>query len=55
MMDEIRKEIRNIEKSAERLKSLAKDNNAIQKNAEIILTYLYILKFITPVWGEEDQ
>lgn len=47
-MDEIRKEIRNIEESAERLKALAKDNRAVRKNAEIILTYLYLLKFITP-------
>lgn len=47
-MDEIKQEIMNIEKSAEKLKSLAKDNNAIRKNAEIILTFLYILKFITP-------
>jgi len=47
-MDEIRKEIANMEKSAERLKSLATDNNAIRKNADIILTFLYILKFITP-------
>jgi hypothetical protein len=48
MMDEIRKEIKNLEKSAERLKKLAKDNNAVRKNAEIILTQLYLLKFITP-------
>lgn len=47
-MDEIRKEIANLEQSAERLKSLAKDNNSIRRNAEIILTFLYILKFITP-------
>jgi hypothetical protein len=47
-MDEIRNEINNLEQSAERLKALAKDNKAIQKNAEIILTFLYILKFITP-------
>ena len=47
-MDEIRKEIENLQKSAERLKALAKDNNAVRKNAEIILTFLYILKFITP-------
>jgi len=47
-MDEIRNEIMNIEKSVEKLKTLAKDNNAIRKNAEIILTFLYILKFITP-------
>lgn len=47
-MDEIRNEISNIEKSAEKLKSLAQDNNAIRKNAEIILTFIYLLKFITP-------
>jgi len=47
-MEEIRKEIENLQKSAERLKALAKDNNAVRKNAEIILTFLYILKFITP-------
>ncbi len=47
-MDEIRKEIANMEKSAERLKLLAEGNNAIRKNADIILTFLYILKFITP-------
>lgn len=47
-MDEIRKEIANLEQSAERLRSLAKDNNAIRRNAEIILTFLYILKFIAP-------
>jgi hypothetical protein len=47
-MDEIRKEIASIEKSAERLKSLAEGNNAIKKNADIILTFTYILKFIRP-------
>ena len=47
-MDEIRKEIKNIEKSAEKLKLLAHDNNSIRKNAEIILTFTYILKFVTP-------
>ncbi len=47
-MNEIRKEIANLEQSAERLKSLAKENNAIRKNAEIILTFLYVLKFIAP-------
>jgi hypothetical protein len=47
-MEEIRKEIENLQKSAERLKALAKDNNAVRKNAEIILTFLYILKFISP-------
>ena len=48
MMDEIRQEIKKLEESAARLKELAKTNNAIRKNAEIILTQLYILKFITP-------
>jgi hypothetical protein len=47
-MDEIRKEIANMEKSAQKLKLLAEGNNAIRKNADIILTFLYILKFITP-------
>lgn len=47
-MDEIRKEIANLERSAQRLKTLAKGNRAVEKNAEIILTFLYILKFITP-------
>jgi hypothetical protein len=48
-MDEIRKEIEAIEQSANRLKNIATGNNAIQKNAEIILTFVYLLKFITPV------
>ncbi len=48
MMDEIRKEIKNIEESTERLKALAKDNRAVRKSAEIILMHLYLLKFITP-------
>jgi len=48
-MKEIRKEIENIEESANRLLALANDNNAIRKNAKIILTFIYILKFITPV------
>jgi hypothetical protein len=48
-MEEIRKEIENIEKSVNKLMGLAEDNNAIRKNAEIILTFLFILKFITPI------
>jgi hypothetical protein len=51
-MDEIRNEIKNIEKSAQRIKSLATDNNSIIKNASIILTFVYILKFITCMWEE---
>lgn len=52
-MDEIRKEISNIERSAERIKSLAEGNNALIKNASIILTFTYLLKFITPSAEEE--
>ncbi len=48
-MKEIRKEIENIEKSVNRLINMANDNNAVRKNAEILLTFLYILKFITPI------
>ncbi len=48
MNEEIRNEIRIIEESANRLKGLAGDNPAIRKNAEILLTFVYILKFITP-------
>ncbi len=51
-MDEIRNEIKNIEKSAQNLKSLAANNNAIVKNASIILTFVYILKFITAMWED---
>jgi hypothetical protein len=47
-MDEIRKEIQNIEKSAERIKALADGNKGLIKNASIILTFVYLLKFITP-------
>ena len=47
-MDEITKEIKNIEASAERIKTLAEGNNAIIKNASIILTFVYLLKFLTP-------
>ena len=48
MNEQIRREIGIIEASAARLKGLAEDNPAIQKNAEIILTFIYLLKFITP-------
>jgi hypothetical protein len=47
-MDEIRNEINNIEKSAERIKALAAGNNAVKKNASIILSFVYILRFLTP-------
>jgi hypothetical protein len=48
MIEEIRQEIESLEQSATRLTALAADNPAIRKNAEIILTFVYILKFITP-------
>ena len=48
-MDEIRKEIQKIEESAERIKTLAQGNNAILKNATIILNFIYLLKYDTPV------
>jgi hypothetical protein len=52
-MDEIRKEIANIEKSAERIRALADGNNALIKNASIILTFTYLLKFVTPSVEEQ--
>ena len=48
MIEQIRHEIEAIEESAQRLKGLAKDNPAIQRNADILLTFVYVLKFITP-------
>jgi hypothetical protein len=47
-MDEIRKEIAAIEKSAKRLKELAHEMPGISKNADIILTFVFLLKFVTP-------
>ena len=55
MDDQIRKEIKRLEESATKLRTLAKDNPAILKNAEIILTFIYILKFITPEKGKEEN
>ena len=51
-MDKIREEIKNIEKSAEKIMALAQGNNAILKNASIILNFVYLLKFNTPVAKE---
>ena len=51
MLEQIRQEIEAIEESANRLKRLAEDNPAIRKNAEILLTFIYVLKFITPDQG----
>ena len=58
MNEQIRNEIERIEESAKRLQTLAKDNPAILKNADILLTFVYILKFITPnprLAGEPDR
>jgi hypothetical protein len=48
MIEEIRRELEKIEESALRVKTLAQDNPAIQRNAEAIMTFTYLLKFITP-------
>ena len=55
MNEQIRNEIERLEESATRLKALALDNPAILKNADIILTFVYILKFITPGKGKEKD
>ncbi len=55
MNEQIRHEIEAIEESVNRLKGLAKDNPALQKNAEILLTFVYILKFITPEKVKEEN
>ena len=48
MNEQIRNEIEKIEESAKRLQALAKDNPSLLRNADILLTFAYILKFITP-------
>ncbi len=52
-MEEIRKEIATIEGSAKRLKELAREMPGISKNADIILTFVFLLKFLTP--GAESK
>ena len=52
MIEQIRHEIETIEESANRLKGLAKDNPSLQRNADILLTFVYVLKFITPEQGK---
>ena len=47
-MEAIRKEIEKIEQSAERIKTLGQDNPSLRRNAEILLNFVYVLKFITP-------
>jgi hypothetical protein len=48
MMETVREEIEKIEKSAEKLKMLGENNPSLRRNAEILLNFVYILKFITP-------
>jgi hypothetical protein len=55
MNEQIRREIETLEESATKLRTLAQDNPAILKNTEIILTFVYILKFITPEKGKEEN
>jgi hypothetical protein len=55
MIEAVRKEIEQIEKSAERIKALGQDNPSLRRNAEILLTFVYILKFITPQKGEIEN
>ena len=47
-METIREEIEKIEKSAEKLKALGVNNPSLRRNAEILLNFVYVLKFITP-------
>ena len=47
-MEPIREEIERIEKSAERIKMLGRDCPSLRRNAEALLAFVYILKFITP-------
>jgi len=57
-MEPIREEIERIEKSAERIKMLGRDCPSLRRNAEALLAFVYILKFITPseigTMGKED-
>jgi len=55
MMEQIRNEIEKIEESAKKIQSLAGNNPSIQKNAEIIMTFAYILRFATPLLGKEEK
>lgn len=54
MMASIREEIERIEASAKRIKMLADGNHALERNADIILTFVYLLNFITPDRGKEE-
>ncbi len=54
-MEAVRREIEKIEQSAERIKTLGENNPSLRRNAEILLNFVYILKFITPVTGKEEK
>ena len=54
-MEAIRKEIEKIEQSAEKIKMLGEDNPSLRRNAEILLNFVYILRFITPETGNEES
>lgn len=47
-MEDIRREIEKLEESARKIREMAGENRAIARNAEIILTFANLLKFITP-------
>jgi hypothetical protein len=49
MEEQIRKEMEIIEKSADKIKALAEGNNSLTRNADIIKTFIYIMKFACPV------
>ena len=55
MNEQIREEIKKLEESAKRLQTLAQDNPAIHRNAEILSTFVYILKFITAGKEKEEK
>jgi hypothetical protein len=46
---------RNDREGSNSLRTLPEDNPAMQKNAEVILTFVDILKFITPEKGKEEN
>ena len=54
-MEEVRKEIEKIEQRAERIKMLGENNPSLRRNAEILLNFVYVLKFITPEPGKEER
>jgi len=55
MIEEVRREIERLEEGARRIQMLAQDNLSIRRNAEIILTFIYLLKFITPETAKEEK